>query len=146
MIIAEWKGNLYKGVDANKVANEISTLGNNVDPKDVVNLARDESNELHKCFEWDDSIAAEKYRVEQARRVMCFLVIREEKAEPEKTPIRFFYKTKEEEGYKPTTFIMKHEDEYQALLTRAKGELKTFEQKYKMLTELKSVFEAIDAL
>ena len=36
-------------------------------PRLVVDLARDPNHELHNRFEWDDSVAAEKYRLDQAR-------------------------------------------------------------------------------
>lgn len=39
-------------------------------PNDVVEAARDEDSPLHAFFEWDDSLAAEAHRVEQARRLI----------------------------------------------------------------------------
>jgi len=39
-------------------------------PSAVVDEARPEDSPLHAAFEWDDSIAAEKYRLEQARRLL----------------------------------------------------------------------------
>lgn len=36
----------------------------------VVNAARNESHPLHGCFEWDDTVAGEKWRNEQARRII----------------------------------------------------------------------------
>ncbi len=38
--------------------------------EDVLNEARDESSILHKHFEWDDSEAAQKYRLQQARALI----------------------------------------------------------------------------
>lgn len=40
-------------------------------PQQILEKARDESTELHKCFTWDDSIAAEKYRIQEARQIVC---------------------------------------------------------------------------
>ena len=39
-------------------------------PTQVVNAARDESSPLHSCFEWDDGLAAESWRIEQARELI----------------------------------------------------------------------------
>lgn len=39
-------------------------------PEQVVDAARSPSSAIHECFEWDDSTAAEKYRVEQARDLL----------------------------------------------------------------------------
>lgn len=36
-------------------------------PKGVVDAARDEAHPLHSRFEWDDAVAGEAYRLEQAR-------------------------------------------------------------------------------
>ena len=69
---AEWK---IKGIfkaEAQKVADEIGE--NKVTPQEVLEKARDENSELHKCFEWNDSVAAEKYRLQQARAIIINLV------------------------------------------------------------------------
>lgn len=39
-------------------------------PADVVDAARDPASPLHAHFEWDDSAAAEKYRLDQARTLI----------------------------------------------------------------------------
>ena len=39
-------------------------------PADVVDDARDADSPLHSHFEWDDSIAAEHYRLDQARNLI----------------------------------------------------------------------------
>lgn len=39
-------------------------------PQAVVDAARDEDSPLHGAFEWDDGIAAEKYRLDQAQRLI----------------------------------------------------------------------------
>jgi hypothetical protein len=40
-------------------------------PKIVLDTARDTAHQLHPLFEWDDSIAAEKYRLMQAGQVIA---------------------------------------------------------------------------
>lgn len=146
MYKARWETGIFHA-DAQKCAEEITEICNDIGsatPQQILEKARDESTELHKCFTWDDTIAAEKYRLAQARQVVCKLkieIIEQEKQEP--TPIRFFYKT-DKSGYKPTSFIVKHVDEYQFLLERALRELEAFKQKYKNIAELEAVFEAID--
>ncbi len=39
-------------------------------PSEVLNAARDENSPLHDFFEWDDSAAAEAYRLDQARELI----------------------------------------------------------------------------
>lgn len=38
-----------------------------VTPEEIVEVARNPKHPLHDAFEWDDSIAAEKWRLDQAR-------------------------------------------------------------------------------
>lgn len=138
---------LYKGVDAQTVAEEIMSIGEAVSPQQIVDKARDEDTELHKCFEWDDEIAAEKYRVYEARQLTHHLVIEEpepQEGEEAKPPVKFFVQTKNGSGYKPTETIYRNLDEYHELLETAMAELKAFQRKYSRLKELHSVFEAID--
>lgn len=143
MIVSRWKvQGLYKA-DAQKVADEILTLGESVEPSAVVEKAKDETTELHKCFEWRDDIAAEKYRIYQARQLMCNLVVVEQEKKGIQEPVRLMFKTTANEGYKPISLIMQEPDEYKALLHRAYRELAAFKQKYKMLKELKDIFEMI---
>lgn len=39
-------------------------------PSAVVNLAKDSNHPLHNVFEWNDTIAGEKYRLVQARQLI----------------------------------------------------------------------------
>lgn len=148
-MIAKWKSGFegfYKNVDPQAVADEIISIGSSATPKEILEKARDERTELHKCFQWDDTIAAEKFRLQQARQVVSFLVIREE-AVPENRPeIRFFYKTDSmhSDGYKQTRLIVQQEDEYKKLLEQAWRELKAFKAKYSCLKELQEIFELIN--
>ena len=146
MITAKWREGfgLYKNIDANKVATEIQKIGENATPQEIVDRARDKDSELHKCFEWDDSIAAEKYRLVQARYVVHHLVIQEDKVPEDRPEIRYFFKTKPDEGYTPTQTIVRVEDEYKTLLAQAYAELQAFKKKYSMLEELREIFELID--
>lgn len=147
MVVASWKSgiNLFNGISAQAVADEIISIGDSALPKQIVDKARDSSTELHKCFEWDDSIAAEKYRIEQARDVVQCLVIKKKDDAPAEEPeVRYFYKTDSSSGYKPSEVIFRQEDEYQKLLNQAYNELRAFKVKYAMLTELEKILELID--
>ena len=139
---AEWKvKGLYKA-DAKKVADEIG--GGQITPQEVLEKARDVNSELHKCFEWDDSIAAEKYRLQQARSIIINLVYAPKKEEEQS--VRCFSLTSKVSTYQPTQQFLVQEDEYQTLLKRALAELEAFKRKYHTLTELEAVFEAIETV
>ncbi len=141
----KWKiAGLYKA-SAQAVANEIGELGIGATPAMIVKRAEDPTSELHKCFTWNDSEAAQKYREIEAQKVVRMLVRIEPQAE-QKAPQRLFYVTKENEGYKPIAFILERPDERAALLERAKSELQAFKRKYDCLQELTDVFQAIDRI
>lgn len=151
MIVAKWRTGFegfYKGVDAQKVAEEVYTLAEkeNATTDAVLNLARDTRTELHKCFEWDDAKAAEYYRKEQVRTLMSNLIVvqSETQARGEATEIRVFYNTDPAKGYKPTEIIIKQADEYAALLDTAMRELRAFKAKYSCLRELRAIFDLIN--
>lgn len=138
----KWKFNGFFKADPSKCLQEIGE--DSVTPEQVLEKARDEKSELHKYFEWDDSIAAEKYRLYQARQLIQFLVIIPKTQE---TPaIRYFQITSEENKYMPTRKFLQNKDERATLLLRAKAELVSFRERYRTLSELENVFEEIDKL
>ena len=112
--------------------------------KDLVDASRPEYAPLHGLFEWDDSVAAEKYRESQARLIIRSLVIVPEDDEQQPV-VRAFSKVEPVSNglYEPTFVIMKDEGKREMLLNRAKDELKAFAVKYGNLTELAGVIDAI---
>ena len=139
---ASWRiPNIYK-TDAQKVADEIGN--EKITPEQVVEKAKDETSELHKCFEWNDSIAAEKYRITQARNILRMLVYAPQKEDEQ--PVRVYHITTEKCTYQPTKHFVLQEDEYQSLLKRAMAELQAFKKKYHTLTELEAIFEAMETI
>ena len=141
-------------MDAQKTGEEIKAIvesmeskGELMKPEDMVNYARNNTDsELHKGFEWDDSIAGEKYRIEQARYINRILVYVENTPQEEKfdnVEIRVFQQPERNKGYRETIQIVKNEDEYQSLLKQAYDELRRFKKKYSTLSELSEIFALI---
>ncbi|MBQ6530391.1 MAG: hypothetical protein IJI39_05680 [Clostridia bacterium] len=146
-MIRDWKFPGYFNADAELVAQEIEEIGDEATPAQILEKARNENSELHKCFEWNDSVAAEKYRLTQAGTICRMIVVRrvgEDEEPTDNTPLRFFHKTTEGEGYKPSKVVFHKQDEYQALLNRAMSELRAFKVKYSMLSELEEILALID--
>ena len=144
--MVEWKiKGLYKA-DAEAVYKEITALGDSFSPADIVEAARNESSERHKCFEWDDSIAAEKYREHQARFVITQLVVRTETTDNTPVSVRVISSANVVNSYMPTKMLIRSEPEYADLLERAKRELRAFQQKYITVVELQDIFAMIDTL
>lgn len=141
-MLAEWRvKGIYKA-DAQKVADEIGN--DKITPQEMIEKARNEQSELHKCFEWNDTVAAEKYRLQQARTVLSMLVFKPKTEEEQ--PVRIFSLTTEKSTYQPTKQFLVQADEYQDLLKRALVELEAFKRKYRTLNELEEVFKAIEEL
>ena len=147
----KWGSRSYKG-DPQKVYEEITSIGNDVQAEQIVSFARENTgSDLHKCFTWDDTVAAEKYRLYEARQIVSALVVRyskEETGRKEPIQVRVLHRasTNRSAGYKPLEVIVKDKDLYKGLLEEAKAELRTFRNKYSTLSELKQIFELIDAL
>lgn len=61
------------------VADQLQSIYDHVgaiSPQIVVDTARDDEHPLHKHFEWDDSVAGELYRCNQAARMIRQVTIR----------------------------------------------------------------------
>lgn len=140
-----WKINGVFKADAQKVYEEIGDR--KITPEEVLERARsDKGSELHKCFEWNDGIAAEKYRLSQARQIIQLLIVKPDKGKENEPKIRVFQITTETNNYQPIRLFIEQPDEYKALLQRAKDELQALKNRYKTLSELEKVFEAIDEI
>lgn len=148
MQLATWGTFKFKA-DAQKCADEIMEICEELEsatPQQILEKARDSNTELHKCFTWDNTEAAEKWRISEARTVVRNLKIIEQKSDkqPEPTTIRVFYKTDNESGYKPTKLILKKPDEYKALVERCRSELLAIKQKFNSISEYKEIWELIN--
>lgn len=147
--IIKWTTPGFFKADAGKCYEEIQDIGDEVKPEQVVEKAANPSSELHKCFDWDDSSAANKYRLYQARLVINHLiVVTRETGDEEKEPVQFRVMLKNENTkgstYKQTLVMVRDEDEYRKLLDNAWKELHSFKQKYQCLSELAEIIALID--
>lgn len=135
----------YKA-DANKVGKEIELITEKT-PENIVDYARNEKTELHKIFEWNDSIASELYRKQQATTMLNNLVyiVREDIGSPAKE-IKAFVNTKKNEEYKPIEYVLKSPTEYNRMLEKATARLKAVRNQYSELIELKDIYDLIDKL
>lgn len=147
----EWGNKSFAG-NAEKVYLEIRSIGDDVKPQQMVDFAKNDPNsELYKCFTWDNDIAADKYRLFEARQIACNLIVKYEKTDngdsiQQSTRILHRASTDINAGYKPLPVIVKNEDLYQGLLLECKSKLKEFKNKYQNLTELQKIWDLIDEL
>jgi len=68
----------FKQEDAQIVGETINNLlqekGGELIPEDIVREAKKKTNPLHNLFDWDDTSAAEKFRIQQARNITNHIV------------------------------------------------------------------------
>lgn len=145
-----WKPGYHsKGVSAQTAYDVIHGLyeEGKKEASDLVDASRPEDAPLHSLFEWNDSIAAEMYREEQARCIIRCVCTVPDEIENGSEPVRAFFQIdKTTSDYEPTYVIMSDEEKRKRLLDLAKRELASFRAKYQALKELSRVFEAIDEL
>lgn len=147
--IIKWSLKDIFKADATKCYEEIQEIGEEVKPEQVIERAKDKGSELHKCFDWNNSVAADKWRLHQARSVLNHLIVIKHEVDDEKSePVQFRVMMKnnrsESSGYKQTIVMVKDEDEYKKLLEQAYSELRAFKQKYQCLSELSEILALID--
>lgn len=114
---------------------------------DVVDAARPENSVLHGQFDWDDSEAAEKWRLHQARNLIRVTV---EYVGPKErqVPARVFVSlTPDRRGdggkYRLLASVMSNREYRKQLIADAKDDMEHFKKKYAELRELESVFRAM---
>ncbi len=113
---------------------------------DVVEEARRVVSPLHSRFEWDDSAAAEKWRIEQAGQLIR-VSVQYLQINGETTSVRAFVSLRSDRaedggGYRQTVSVLSDDAYREQLLDDALAELKAFQQKYSHLKELARVFSA----
>lgn len=117
-------------------------------PRELVDVARDETHPLHGSFEWNDSVAGEAYRIEQARRMIRRVVIIDNTDAP--AP-EFVHVTRVDrrgnpaDGYVPTRVALSCDDR-SGVLADAHSQLRGIKRRFASLTELADVWQAIDDL
>ena len=148
-MVYEWKTASYIKVDANVAGKQCEELEKTVGltPKNLLDANRAENAPLHSEFEWNDGIAAEKYRENQARHIIACLCVRAETTTGEQSePVRAFLKTAPESEYQSLNVILQSADSHSAMLATALRELKALQNKYKMLSELKPLFDVMEGI
>ncbi len=133
----QWKLPGIYNVSAQTAGEELDRIYHSrgkLEPADIVNESREADAPLHGCFEWDDAVAAEKYRENQASDIIRAVVIVDDTHE-EMNNIRAFVHV--ESTYQPMKVVVKSENKMQKLLQSVSDEVSDFRRKYNRLSELK---------
>lgn len=144
-IINSWKVNVFP-VSADTAKAEFDRIYDKygvLTTKDIVDESRDKTAALHKCFEWNDEVAAEKYRQQQAGamiRCLVSTVVPDEDKEP--ITVRSIVHT--ESKYEPISVAIRSDQKTAVLLSDALRDVEKFKAKYSQLSELKDVIDSMD--
>lgn len=154
------------------VLSEIEERDGEVTSKAFLDASRDEESPTHSLFEWDDSIAAERWRMRQSQGIIGQLQIEVviEEVEDSVTDVELHVEEVPAENIrrvpayvntnsygrfgagKNTTgsyvnleTAMSDEDKRKVVLENVLNELSVYQRKYFMYQELTEIFEAIDS-
>lgn len=143
-MVYRWKLPGVIPVDAQTAGEELQRIfaeRGELEPAHIVAESRDVGAPLHPCFEWNDEVAAEKYRQTQAAKIVrSILTVEETTSGPQE--VRAFVHVQEK--YCPISVVVNNADKMADLLEAALDELKAFRNKYRKLSELSAVMSAID--
>lgn len=115
----------------------------------LLDSARPQDSDAHPCYEWNDEIAAEKYRLRQSNDILNSLVRivveKPETAQYEKVFVNVSASDKNGHGkYVSINTAFEREDYRSNILSKALAEMQAFRFRYNRIAELANVFTAID--
>jgi hypothetical protein len=168
------KGNSpVPGGKAQEVGEYLFDLQEKMDitPHNILDDARSESSKLHEFFEWNDGTAAEQWRLQQSRKIINHLeIVVVDASTEEEVRTRAFHsiyvpkkETKEFEmtagdngddndndepirTYISTVTILKQPNYHEQAIENALRELRGWQRRFNVYSELQPVFRAIEEL
>lgn len=128
-----------------------------VTSRSFLDYSRPEESETHSMFEWDDSVAAEKYRLKQAACIINQLEVRlvceGAPAEDKRVEIvpAFVNAQRKTAPMTSARFVnvvsaMDNDETRDHVLHNALRELRAFRDKYRTVSQFASLFKAVDEL
>lgn len=131
--------------------------GGKITPKELVEAARDANSPLHNEFEWNNTIAAQKYREWQARYIISSIEVKltyipsetkrvDLKLVEKSSGVKFYHALDlEGNGYENVFTISENEEKQKKLLENCLKEVDVFRGKYNTLRSvLPKLFDAMD--
>jgi len=131
----------FTNADANKIGHFLDhTFGGKCTPDQIVKSASPPSSPIHRYFDWDNTIAASKWRLHQARNMIdCLVTIIDEK------PVKAFHSVyiKKERAYVRVDKIKASKDLWQQVVENAYQELLGWKKRYETYKAFAPVVKAI---
>lgn len=113
----------------------------------VVDESRPENAPLHPVFEWCDSVAAEEYRKQQARRLIRGIkVVHESRKGPHESRMYVNIRTEDRQHYVPAVEAMSDKDMRAQVLGKLHVMLMHYEQQIAELRGLSGIRKGLKSL
>lgn len=138
----QWGDGWQPKIDANivgGVVEQIEAENGSVTKEKFLDFSRPLDSPTHDIFEWDDSKAAEKYRLEQSLHTIGNLRVVYTSPSNEEVSVKAFVNVsakKESPSYESVAVALKDEGKRSNILNRIQGELDAFVQRNSHIEEL----------
>lgn len=149
-MVYQWKDGAHHRIDAQVAGEELERIrvrhNGRLEAEMVVDASRSKDAPLHSAFEWNDEIAAEAWREDQARTMIRHIAIVMEKPDRDPGLIRAFVSVKRDEdrSYTSVQHALSDADLRAQVLRQAWAELEAWRNRYAELVELGNVFSVIE--
>lgn len=147
---AKWKSGQHKGVDpgdALAVIEEIrETSGGFATSAAIVDAARAKGSVLHPLFEWDDTVAAEKFRLRQAGEVVRNLeieVITSGYEKPAYYSVSYINEEKSVRGYTTEAVVLENPALRDSAVQEALNNIRGWVARYGHLKDMSPISAAV---
>lgn len=149
MAIYKWKVGSRVNANAQAAGEQCERMARagNLTPAALVKANKSKNAPLHDYFEWDNNIAADKYRESQAAYIIRSIEVDITGAtEPTRAFVSLDVSESSHREYMSIETVLCDKNSRDELLRMAKLEMLSFKRKYAELAELAQVFEAMDAI
>lgn len=143
-----WAAGAQRKITADTVGDRIDTIASRNNglchPQDLVDDARPPTSPIHPLFEWDDEVAAELFRRDQARQVIRLIrpMIADDGTRAP-FPAYVHVNIAGQDGYMRTDQARSQDEVWAEVLDDALKQLTGLEKRYKHLSELADVWQAV---
>ena len=110
--------------------------GGHLTPHATVDAARDPRHALHPHFEWNDEVAAEAYRLDQARSIIRMIRIEDTGRDEDPPAFLSISEGKAGTSYRTYKDVIDSVALQEAVLRAAERDLKAFENRYRALNDI----------
>ena len=143
----EWWDGYSRKVDANIVGGVVEQLeekNGTATREAFLEASRPEKSPTHCLFEWDDNVAAEKWRLSQSQSIITSLRVVYLDDDKQKVKVSAFINTskqKERATYESIEIALQDSGKRQLVLNRLRGELDAFIVRNQHIEELADLLE-----